>query len=689
MKKIGILDPNGKNDNPLTQTSYSEQYKLLANKWTNLPAYLNASDKIEQIANNNVISVISGTGSGKTVLIPKYALHVFNYDAKIAIVLPKRILTEKNAEYSALTLDVKLGVEVGYKHKDGKLYNRDKTKLLYTTDGTLVAMLLSDPLLTDFNAVVIDEAHERRTQTDFLLYLLKQTCIKRPNFKLIIMSATIDESIFANYFSTLKYSSMNISGKTNFPITHIYSKNSINKFQYVEEGIKKIIEILDTTTDGDILFFVPNVNETFNSCLKLSDNDIYCVEVYAGMSKENENLAIDKDLYKKFNKKRKIVIATNVAESSLTIDGIKYVIDSGYENFGYYDPQTNSKMMIKKLASQAQIKQRCGRTGRTDIGFCYHLYTDEVYEKLDKFPKPSIQTSDIYEECLSLLKWESIRNFNNLKKILSEFIEPPSKLYIDDAKHKLLALHLIDNNNIITNLGDHLAQFNEKPERAISLLTGFLLDCKKELIVIFIMTELIKFNMDELFTFDKRTTDKHKIKKYELIKKNLFKNYGDHYNLLRIFYKYKKLKDSDEKECNLWINKNFLKKNILDKTIRYYKKNKKNMIFKIKNYFEDNLHMEKNNIEELRELRELPLKQKLLISLAKGFKLNIAKITESGYKTNKINTINVARDSNMSGTKNKLLLYSDILTINGKSQIQINSKISNEIIKLSNNIYIS
>ena len=686
MNKIGILDPDGENNNPLTLTSYSDEYKLLAKKWSTLPAYINATDKIQQIKDHNIISIISGTGSGKTVLIPKYVLHVFNYDAKIAIVLPKRILTETNAKYSALTLDVKLGVDVGFKHKDNKMYNKEKTKLLYTTDGSLVSMLLSNPLLSNFNAVIIDEAHERRTQTDFLLYLLKQTCIKRPEFKLIIMSATIDENIFANYFSEFKYSSMNISGKTNFPITHVYSKSKIDKSKYIEYGLQRIKEILNTTTEGDILFFVPNVNETFNICLKLATDEIYCVEVYSGMSKENEMLAVDKDLYKKIKgirkRKRKIVIATNVAESSLTIDGIKYVIDSGYENIGYYDPTINSKILEKKLASQAQIKQRCGRTGRTCHGICYHLYTEIEYKQLDKFPKPAIQTSDIHEECLSLLKWDIIQNFNNLEKILLQFIEPPTQQYIDSARKKLFQLQLIDNNGKITDLGNFIAQFNERPNRAITLLASWLLNCHKELIIIFIMIDLIKFNMDELFTFNKNENEndsKSKNKNKNKIKKSLLRDDGDHFNLLRIYSRYKLSENKNE-----WIKKYYIKKHILDKTDKIYKKTKKEIIYKIKKYFNDN---DIKN-DDLSVLKDLPLKKKILIALMFGFGSNIAKMTEYGYNIDTIDTINVARDSNMLNKEYGLLLYTDVLTINGKSQIQINSKITKEIIDISKKISI-
>lgn len=682
--KIGILDPEGKNINPLNNKDFSENYKTLAKKWVQFPAYKNAEETINNIKNNNVISVVSGTGSGKTVLIPKFALHSYDYKGKIAIILPKRILTEKSAEFAAATLDVEFGDEVGYKHRDAKLYDKDKTKLLYTTDGTLVAMLLSNPLLEEFDAVIIDEAHERRTQTDFLLYLLKQVCIARPNFKLIIMSATIDETIFAKYFENLKYFNMSISGKTNYPISHIYSKQNIGRNDYIEEGLKRIEEILRTTKDGDILFFVPNINETFNVCQKINNKENYCVEVFSGMSKENEELAVDKDLYKeKKNKKRKIVIATNVAESSLTIDGIKYVIDSGYENFSYYDPQLNSKVIEKKMASDAQIKQRCGRTGRTGYGICYHLYTTSKLDKLDKFPKPSIQTSDIRNECLSLLRWETIKNFTNLEKVLSEFIEPPKKEYIENAKEKLLALNLINDKGSITKIGEYLAKFNDEPEEVICYLSGWLLNCCKELLIIFVMIGLVKYNIDELFYFNKAETDKNKIAKYENAKKSLLKKNSDHYSLLKIFTKYKNLKKSGDKILNSWLEEHYLKKNILDKADKYYKKAKNEIMPKIKKYYEENA-----NTENLEELKKLPLKNRIMISLAKGFSLNISKMTKFGYKTEKINVVNVSKDSWLSNTESKILLYTDILTISNQSYLQINSKITKKTIELSNKISI-
>ena len=170
MNNIGILDPAGINDNPLTGKPYSQQYKDLAKIWSTFPAYDKATEIIDSIKNNQVILITSGTGSGKTVLLPKYVLHTFDYKGKIAVTLPKQIIAQSSAEFAAKTLDVTIGKEVGYKFKgsDKKSLNKN-TNLLFATDGTIVAKLLNDPYLLEYNAIIIDEAHERSLNIDFLL----------------------------------------------------------------------------------------------------------------------------------------------------------------------------------------------------------------------------------------------------------------------------------------------------------------------------------------------------------------------------------------------------------------------------------------------------------------------------------------------------------------------------------------
>ena len=191
-KNIGILDPDGKNNNPLNDQPYSDKYKMIAKVWSKFPAYENPKDIIKIINDNQVILVISGTGSGKTVLIPKYALHQTEYKGHVLISLPKHIIAHSAAEFAALTLDVNLGEQVGYKYKgsDTKMAGKNPN-LLYATDGTIVAKLLSDPVLSNIDCVIVDEAHERKVQIDFMMYLLLNVVEKRKDAELLTSLAFI------------------------------------------------------------------------------------------------------------------------------------------------------------------------------------------------------------------------------------------------------------------------------------------------------------------------------------------------------------------------------------------------------------------------------------------------------------------------------------------------------------------
>ena len=401
MEKIGILDPEGKNNNPLTGKPYSDEYKKLARVWSTFPAYKKALEIIADVIKYQVILIVADTGSGKTVLAPKFVLHAFNYDGRVAITFPKQIIAKSSAEFAAKTLDVEVGKEVGYQYKGSPRDSKSTdTKLLYATDGTIVARLLKDPELKDFDAVIVDEAHERKVQIDFLLYLLRETLKKRPLFRVVIMSATINADLFESYFSKFSFKKIDISGERTYPIQSIFLKSPVRYQEALDEGFKILVTTIhndDVSKTGahDILFFVTSSSEAFEMCrklqeelgkknIKLTQNDnVFCVEVFAGMNPDNQKLAQDRDLYKtKGNYGRKVVIATNVAESSLTIDGIKFVIDSGFELKSSYDPDHRARRLDRKLITNAQAKQRMGRAGRTEPGVCYHLYTKNDFDNL-------------------------------------------------------------------------------------------------------------------------------------------------------------------------------------------------------------------------------------------------------------------------------------------------------------------
>ena len=378
MSDIGILDYKGNNKNPLTQNEFSHTYKLLAETWSKLPAYKEREKIIDIIKKSQVILIESSTGSGKTVLIPKYALHALNYTGKVAVTLPKREITISSANFSALTLDVKIGEEVGYQVK-GNSNQSSKTKLLYATDGTIVARLLSDPELKDFDVVVIDEAHERKVQIDLLLFLLRETLKIRKNFKLIIMSATINVDLFKKYYNGFTFEHITLAGETHFPIDSIFLDKVLSYNNRINTGFEKLIEVLtqidkegDVEKFQDIMFFITSQNDAFNMCKRLHEiitkeqkdkvckitckNKILCLELFSGVDERKKKLALSKD-YRDEGYNIKIIFTTNVAESSLTVDTIKYVIDNGHELSDSYDPKIRAFKLDKKLITHAQANK--------------------------------------------------------------------------------------------------------------------------------------------------------------------------------------------------------------------------------------------------------------------------------------------------------------------------------------------
>jgi len=465
-----ILDVEGKNNNFLTNKPFSSEYIKLASKWSKLPMYADKSSVkkfFDLLHDCQVILLISGTGSGKTVLVPKFFLKyvkTMDLGGKIAITNPKILTTTYNAEYGAKTLDVKLGEEVGYKYK-GAPYNSTgpNTKLLYVTDGLILATILSgDAILSEYQGIIIDEAHERHVQIDMLLKLIKEILPLRPDFKLIIMSATINASVFRNYFSNQKisYGEMEVSGESNFPITQNWldSKIKINRGNYLELAIERCLDIIEKTDTGDIIIFVPTQNDAINGCRSLKKNcpdtlktkkticdKLYCVEVFSKMKQSNKDMAVSKDLYKSKGFERKVIFATNVAESSITFDGLVYVIETGFELANYYEVNDNSYVVTKQYTSQAQIKQRIGRAGRTQPGISYHLYTLDSFNNFKLYPEPNISVIDLTDFVLSLTKYS--KTIQNLIPIIKGLITIPKIEQITYAIYKLYftkCLKLVD-----------------------------------------------------------------------------------------------------------------------------------------------------------------------------------------------------------------------------------------------------
>lgn len=603
---IGILDPEGKNKNPLNDEEYSIEYKQLSEYWKKLPAYEKRNEIIQCIRNNQVTLITSGTGSGKTVLVPKLCLHAIGYDKKLMVTLPKQIIAKNAAEFSAKTLDVKVGEHIGYKYRgSNKKKAGKKPNILYTTDGTAVSKLLEDSVLSEYDSVIIDEAHERKIQIDLLLFLLKGVIDKRPHFKVIIMSATINPKIFSKYYKDYSFQHIDVGGKTNFEIQSIFLDHQLDRnsnSKYLDEAYKIISQIYSNSGDnnGSIIFFVPSIIETVEVCKMSVEKfpDIFCVSVYSGVSKETEEIAQHLTLFKEMypDKKRKLIVATNVAESSLTIEGIKYVIDSGYEVKSLYDPELNSDIIERGFITKAQVKQRMGRTGRTEPGICYHVYTKKEHDDMKDFPDASILTSNLYNEIFKLMF--IYPSLDSLKQILQKFIEPPKKEYINSAVDILKKLKLIDTNNHLSKLGKVLRRSPVSPVESIVLFSSQHLNCFREVCVILSVINHTKGNVSDLFTGEDSDKKRKKAKKYSV------KN-SDHLTMLRIYKSY----DPEKSEFNHSI----------------FKKIKKMSKLMYRSRFVSNERQTKKNTSN-----NSSLEKRILCCFQKGLVANVGMVKEKG-----------------------------------------------------------
>jgi pre-mRNA-splicing factor ATP-dependent RNA helicase DHX15/PRP43 len=712
-ENIGILDPEGKYNNPLTDKPYSETYRNLAKIWSKFPAYQDAKKFIHAIHTHSVTLVVSGTGSGKTVLFPKYVLHALNYIGKIAITLPKRDSAESAGKFAADTMDVHVGEEIGYQFRgSGKsAYNPNMTKLLYCTDGTLVARLLTDPTLAEFDAVIVDEAHERKVNIDFLLYLLKNVLKLRPEFKLVIMSATINEEIFKQYYKGFSYNEISIGTKPNYPIKSIFLETElvIDDKEYMKSGFKLIEKLLrdqpsqpqsessNPQRGEGILFFVTSRSETNDACDELIEFDEsfkdtnICVPMFSGMTEEKRKLAIDKDYYRGFVKNgRKIIVSTNVAESSITIEGIGYVIDSGLELRSRYDPINKINILEKTMITQAQAKQRMGRTGRTGPGVCYHLYTDEMFNTLmDKFPAPSIKNDTINYEIIRLMAIKDNSTVGDIKKMFNEFIEPPDANYVEAELKYLNNLDIISdvkNSGQLTELGKIVSELQIEPIHALTMIAGYRLNCFREVSAIIALIDTIKGSIGDLFvlpvnddlnSMKSSAGSKNLVQKLEKAKKDFINKSGDHISLLKIFKEYEEVR-KNQTLTNDWTYKYFLKRGVLEDAYNLYTK----MKYRHRQYLAG-LNLEKLGSDVL----DTDIKYRILASFMYGSQGNLLVIKNKRLETSdgNIKGIDIDPDSfyNIESSKKDKLFYYQLFKF-GKKPVK--SKIVSKISKKSEQI---
>ena len=452
--------------------------KQITNKNIKYPSELPISQRvadIKKIILANQVTIISGeTGSGKTTQLPKICLDLgLGKNKIIGHTQPRRIAARSVASRIAEEVNTPLGEMVGYKIRFMDRVTK-KTSIKVMTDGILLAETQNDPMLQQYDAIIIDEAHERSLNIDFLLGYLSNLLHKRSDLKIIITSATIDVDKFSQHFA--KAPIIQVSGRT-FPVDIVYrplQKVNEESLETLEDAILRAIDEL-VGTSGDVLVFLPGERDIHDSKKFLTEKLRGKFEVLPLFSRLSIN---DQQKIFKPGGTRRIILATNIAETSLTVPRIKYVIDAGLARVVRYSPKLKIEQLLIEKISKASANQRSGRCGRIASGTCIRLFDEEDFNARSEFTDPEILRSSLASV---ILKMAALR-LGPVDKF--PFIQPPSYRFIQDGYQLLQELGAVDKNNEILPLGMQLSKLPIDPSLGRILLESKKENCVGEVLVI-------------------------------------------------------------------------------------------------------------------------------------------------------------------------------------------------------------
>ncbi|MGH2968434.1 MAG: ATP-dependent RNA helicase HrpA, partial [Solirubrobacteraceae bacterium] len=435
-----------------------------------LPVSARREDLLAAIRGHQVVVVAGETGSGKTTQLPKLCLELGRgVRGAIAHTQPRRLAARAVAQRIADELKVPLGGAVGYAVRFSDRTS-EETLLRLMTDGLLLAEIHGDPLLRRYDTVIVDEAHERSLNIDFLLGYLARILPRRPDLKLIITSATIDPERFSRHFGTAPI--VEVSGRT-YPVEVRYRPAEPEADQV--EAVGDAVEELLRERHGDILVFLSGEREIRDTAealrVRLPDG-IELLPLYARLSNAEQQRVF------KPHARRRIVLATNVAETSLTVPGIRYVVDPGTARISRYSARLKVQRLPIEPVSQASADQRKGRCGRTSDGIAIRLYAEDDFERRPRFTDPEILRTSLAAVILRMAALElgDIEEF--------PFLDPPDRRQVRDGVRLLQELGAIDIDGRLTALGRRLSQLQVDPRLGRMVLEAGRADCAAEVIPI-------------------------------------------------------------------------------------------------------------------------------------------------------------------------------------------------------------
>ncbi len=441
-----------------------------------LPAELPITHKYEQIATairqHQVLILAGETGSGKTTQIPKICLSIGRgIRGRIGHTQPRRIAARTVASRIAEEVKTALGAAVGYQVRFTDHTQKD-TFVKLMTDGILLAEIQHDPLLLSYDTLIIDEAHERSLNIDFLLGYLKRLLPRRPDLKIVVTSATIDVERFSAHFDNAP--TIEVSGRT-YPVETVYRPWQ-ETFEDINDGIVAVVEeILTTRARGDILVFLSGEREIREASHALKQANFPHLEVlplYARLSLAEQNRIFHP------GRGGRIILATNVAETSITVPGIKYVVDPGYARVSRYSVRTKVQRLPVEAISRASADQRKGRCGRLSDGVCFRLYEQEDFANRAEFTDAEILRTNLAAVILQMLHMRlgDVRDF--------PFVDQPDARLISDGFKLLEEIKAVTPSGKVSTLGRALSKLPVDPRLGVVLMQAADQDCLREALIV-------------------------------------------------------------------------------------------------------------------------------------------------------------------------------------------------------------
>ena len=542
--------------NPWTGQAYTARYQSILQTRLQLPVYQFQSKLLEAVASNQTVVVEGETGSGKTTQIPQFLVEVgYALPGKTCVgcTQPRRVAATSIATRVADEMDVTLGKTVGYTIRFEDMSDPNETVLKFLTDGMLLREAMNDPLLSRYSVIVLDEAHERTLATDVLMGLLMEVLPKRKKgskygeLKVVVMSATLDAQKFQDYFHGAPL--LKVPGRT-FPVEVFYTAEP--ERNYVEAAVRTAIQIHKCEGPGDILVFLTGEQEIEQACeeIRLGAQD---------MGKDAPELVVY-PLYSSLppaqQKKiftaapgprvvggppgRKVVVSTNIAETSLTIDGIVYVIDPGFSKQKVYNPRIRVESLLVSPISRASARQRSGRAGRTRPGKCFRLYTEQsFYNDLQETTYPEILRSKMSNVVLTLKKLgiDDLVHF--------DFMDPPAPETLMRALEVLNYLGALDDEGDMTDLGRQMAELPLDPQLSKMLICSPDYNCSEEIVNI-----VAAMSVPQIFLRPRESA-----KAADEAKAQFVDATSDHITLLNAFASYEEVPMTERKQ---WCWDNFI-----------------------------------------------------------------------------------------------------------------------------------